>query len=66
MTTTAALPPAAASQLPLLGVLAEYRTAVLALPTGSRDRKAANQDVANAFGIQCFAEVEEVLELRCA
>lgn len=27
------------------------------------DGKAADQDVANAFGIQSFAEVEEVFEL---
>jgi hypothetical protein len=30
------------------------------------DREATDQDVANAFGVQRFAEREEVFELRCA
>ena len=30
------------------------------------DSKATDQDVANTLGVQCFAEGEEVFELRCA
>jgi hypothetical protein len=30
------------------------------------DREAADQNVPNAFGVQGFAEREEVFELRCA
>jgi len=30
------------------------------------NREAADQDVPDAFRIQCFAEREEVFELRCA